>query len=1002
MKKLITAIAAIATSFGLFAADFAHSVTNDICFKTNNLVVGYNAMGDATVNESDSVIVNWFADSLKTNFTDKIGGYEQPELKDSDTDPSYKFLAIDTDVKDPVLRTFSPVTYDTGAGNYKYDPVDISAHGVFIDTETTFTLFDTVPESPSDSKILVWARETEADEDAGIAGATNLMVTCGVEIDKKFLPTNYVLAVDGIVPEQMYRLTIRADKEKDSENTIFRVYLDGEQLKTVPLEDGTTLEVFPSLVGGNQQLGAAGFGGTGSLKGIDLLTQDDAPAQVPFAIDPTYLTVTWNEGVASFTVAQDDCDDQVIEVTGSGETNLVVKAGAATVTPTFVTEPQYKLQDFLNEDETLNLEYEGNVASIDIPLYADASTLAIIAVQDREGAELWVTLTDEEQPIKIGAARPHVKDAIAALSELTPEQVEKGVDVVKIVLLMDEQNTDFGDWSLIDASSGIILDLNGHTMEAIEPWNPDDEFRAMINNANGVLTVMDSSGDGGGMIKGIVGADLAHSVMPILNGGGLTIEKAIGTAECKFYGTIFNLDMNEATIDIYGGLFSDITYLEPSDLVTLPDGKEWSADTIDGYYYLTEPGAVTLSLTKGAHNSISSSPAAGSIEPGAEVTVTVTPDEGYQFASTPDGWDAGASGTIVSNFTITADTAIIAPDATAIEYALTLTGNDTVTITSDQSDNTQIPYDTQVKVTVEPKTDYEFAADSYEGWEKEGANLVSNFVMKGETTITAPTATAIEYSITWAESENVVATNNGVQVESGITLAKDATITFYPTVGSITNIVVDGEAVAVSSPYTFTVKAQASVLKVLAGVTAAPEPTPVDPTEGTITKDDNGNFVINPEKDGAEITVQNAGNNNFIVESDVDFTIKGVAADKIKVMCNGEDITSVCKGGDAEGFSTELDPAKTTPELIEATATEQPLVVGTTVDLKIKASVPGLAYKLLRVGEVGDFSDSTKITTATTVKGTGDELTLKDSNKPANKAFYKVAVGKDVINESAD
>lgn len=32
------------------------------------------------------------------------------------------------------------------------------------------------------------------------------------------------------------------------------------------------------------------------------------------------------------------------------------------------------------------------------------------------------------------------------------------------------------------------------------------------------------------------------------------------------------------------------------------------------------------------------------------------------------------------------------------------------------------------------------------------------------------------------------------------------------------------------------------------------------------------------------------------------------------------------------------------------------------------------------------------------MKGTGAELTLKDTNKPANKAFYKVAVGKDVIN----
>ena len=33
------------------------------------------------------------------------------------------------------------------------------------------------------------------------------------------------------------------------------------------------------------------------------------------------------------------------------------------------------------------------------------------------------------------------------------------------------------------------------------------------------------------------------------------------------------------------------------------------------------------------------------------------------------------------------------------------------------------------------------------------------------------------------------------------------------------------------------------------------------------------------------------------------------------------------------------------------------------------------------------------------MKGTGAELTLTDATKPADKAFYKVAVGKDVIND---
>ena len=749
MKKLITAIAAIATSFGLFADGLGWtSVRSDIHSKTNNLVVGYDTTGATMLDDTGDVTVNWFADSLKTDFTTKMETYEQPELKvGEDEEGSYQYLAIDTDVKDPVLRTFNKVVEDTGDDNFKYNNIGISDHGVFIDTETTFTLFDTDPEAPSDSKILVWAKETEADADAGIEGATNLMVTCGtIDPDSgKTVSTNYVLNIDsvlpnGLQPETMYRLTIRADKEKDSDNTEFRVYLNTHQLSTVG-----GLAIFPSIKAQVQELGSAGFGGTGSLKSVDLLTEIDALEKVPFAVTPTFVTFTWDENVASFKIG-----DVELAAGDNLTTNYQITAFNQNYNVEVTYVPGWRHGEITGTGFKTLTGTDTDEVTFSIDPYT-AAALTVTPEEDRDEA----VLTVNGNPIDKKFCGTLLSTVLAYITENCRDN-----DSVVLTLgdsrklgsiYLDQLN------NLVSYYGTIELDLHGCTLESNLETIPQNGGY-MFKNA-GLMTIKDTVG--GGAIIAQTGIDILLNCT-----AAVTIEQpAAGTIsftgkivnDCYYDDDVEVMDWVYGDITLKGGRYSDKVYTstygdleyDPEqehilDGIHLGENDEmvWTDEKVDGYWLLRTPGSFTLSLTAGENNSITSEPSAESpIAEDTPVTVTVTPLEGYQFATTPAGWDAGENGTIVSNFQMMADTSIIAPDATAIPYVLTLNNNATATLASNATVPAAIPYGTSVTVTATPATGYEFATTP-EGWEAgENGTVVSNFVMKGDTTITAPTAT---------------------------------------------------------------------------------------------------------------------------------------------------------------------------------------------------------------------------------------------------------------------
>ena len=687
MKKLITAIAAIATSFGLFAADFAHSVTNDICIKTNNLVVGYDAMG-ATMLDGDgtAMTVNWFADSLKTDFHTNIANYEQPELKVSDTEPSYQYLAIDTDVKDPVLRTFSPVMKADGTDNYDSASVTISDHGVFIDTETTFTLFDTVPESPSDSKILVWARETEADEDAGIAGATNLMVTCGT-IDTgtgMTVPTNYVLAVDGIVPETMYRLTIRADKEKNSENTIFRVYLNGEQLKTVALEDGTTLEVFPSLVDGTQELGAAGFGGTGSLKGIDLLTEIDALEKVPFAVTPTFVTITWDENVASLKIG-----DVELAAGDNLTTNYQITAFNQNYNVEVTYAPGYRHGAITGTGFKTLTGTDTDTVTFSIDPYTAAS-LTVTPERDRDEV---VSLTVDGIKIDSKLCGTLLDPVLAYInSHYSGETYEES----EIELILGDKSklggiTLTGNRYLSGFSGTITIDLNGNAITNTYEVTGDEEDPPYIFEINCDATFKDSVGGGAIVADDEDMGCMVNSMTLTLDTANITYEGEISNTYIDIPGVMTWI----GTLNVNDGRFTDKPTTgvpgHENEGIKLPEGKVWTDTKIDGYWQLRTPGEVVVvvpALTTGltiesiVTNSVpveNPVPGTYAVKENQSVVVTYAPDTGYEFA---DDAELGVR-------TATESGTIEPPTVVAIPVTLTITkGEGVASVTYTVNDDT--------------------------------------------------------------------------------------------------------------------------------------------------------------------------------------------------------------------------------------------------------------------------------------------------------------------------
>lgn len=559
MKKLMTMVAAVATSLGLFAAvDFTTSVNSDLSARNpgDTNIVGVDDDGEGDSN------IHWWDDAYTAS------GYEQPAVVSNDTVVG-NYLKIEAD--NALLRTFDNVTVGQDAA--EYDPINIDAHGVFVSTKVRLTGFDSDLEVPADNtnKLFVWLKAVDAEGDE--EGVTNLMVTCGSWNLDEVTPTNYVLTAEGFEAKvgEWVELTIRADQGEEN-IPAFKIYINGKQAK-----GDDTITSFQSLLGGKSTdvaLSATGFKGTGDINYVDLLTANDAPA---FAADPTFLTLTWDANVDSITID----DVNVIEGKTSPYAYPIDAFGSdISATIAYKTGSEKKAVTATN---VADFNEAGNTVSFKVARYAEA-TLDVVSKFSRDEVEL----TIDGEP---------VTETFASIKDVVDYVVEQGktASAIAMKLKLSEEASDFGDFSQL---TDVTIDLAGNSLTAAAPWtgalDPIWGYSIIHNGSGCTLVIKDTVG--GGAINGIVDEDAGVAVL--LNDGDATlVESADPTKQIKFNGAIWSFFDGETyfgTLDIQGGKF-----IEPitSDGVTLPEGKTWSAGPDgEGFYTFVEAVKGTVLL----------------------------------------------------------------------------------------------------------------------------------------------------------------------------------------------------------------------------------------------------------------------------------------------------------------------------------------------------------------------------------------------------------------------
>ena len=323
MKKLMVAIAAVASAFGLYAADL-ETGTSFEALETGAFDWTKDDAGQSnapwwftTETEVEGTVTEYAGDAYAGPRPDKFEG----------KDTQLKFLALET--SKPLYRgattlntTSEVVTVDNAFG-----PQDIGT-GFYVDQLVKFT-------APSDSeatidlaggKIALWLQEVELEENVT---ATNLMVTAGFFTEGSVtVQTNYVATLAenkdaASLVGSWHRVTIKAIPATTDDIAGFIVYIDGVAVTTADAIAAAGVEpsystlgakyedldqLFPSAVfSGDSALtiAAVGFQGSGAIDDVSLTTV------VPsFAKDDLTFDLDWNpEEITAITAGDKELTD---------------------------------------------------------------------------------------------------------------------------------------------------------------------------------------------------------------------------------------------------------------------------------------------------------------------------------------------------------------------------------------------------------------------------------------------------------------------------------------------------------------------------------------------------------------------------------------------------------------------------------------------------------------------------------------------------------------------
>ncbi|TVZ56903.1 putative repeat protein (TIGR02543 family)/predicted secreted protein (Por secretion system target) [Lutibacter sp. Hel_I_33_5] len=223
--------------------------------------------------------------------------------------------------------------------------------------------------------------------------------------------------------------------------------------------------------------------------------------------------------------------------------------------------------------------------------------------------------------------------------------------------------------------------------------------------------------------------------------------------------------------------------------------------------------SLTLTATNGSV-ATNPNPTNGTYDYGTAITLTPTPNAGYQF----DGWSGDASGT-TDPLTITMDAdKNITAMFSRIQYILTLTSSNGTIVTNPNPTNGKYDEGTSVTLTATPDTGYEF-----KNWAGHASGTTNQFtiVMNGHKIVTA-TFVKIQRTLTITATNGTVSINPILKGKSTYDDGESLTLTATPNTGyQFVNW--SGDASGTTNPLSITMDADKNITAIFSSTASIDE-----------------------------------------------------------------------------------------------------------------------------------------------------------------------------------
>lgn len=721
MKKLIATMAAIVTGFAAWAALPSYTTFEGSGEFSSDGALVVDGTTPWSTNGAPTLTQATYGEGEAYNYTGVNARYSDF------TGDNTAYLNIKTTFGQPLERTIDET---------------VGSDAVYFDQLVKFTAADEEPnlELYTGEKLVIYALD-KSELETGATPATNLMVVAGRRTGSALSSATYDFGAIDI--DAWHRLTIKAIKAYNSSELGFEIFLDGVALSyagTDKAYDATAVASLPtgaaalnqaskivaSLVPSTLTIAAVGFDGQGAID--DVMATTTSPGTWA---DDKNVTLRWTpETLTELSYTAHGQTTTLTDATGLdvGMAAIPYMAGMTiTVTPTFAPNWAFDKFDgsgFSRSDMTLTIS-------------ADTANPTLVAKDVTPRIEYVVGDTTNYYPT-----------FAAALADVTSGTLKLKMPVE---IGLDTLGSTEG---VIGQGDDITIDLNGQTITGVAQNYPGYIFVV----TGGSLTILDSSVGGTGSIVADTGTSYAGvvSVRSVSSEAIGNLAVSGGTLEGLV--TVYPAQVGEvsypaATASLTGGKYQYAANTT-SDAFTLADfvaeGYAAAKDVVEApaYWVVSALPKATVALTYESSKVTVSGVANGDqVAVGSTITVTATPETGYENAVITINGVEQSSYTVVQadvSGGITISVAVTATEWTIIYY------NDDDPVTEYARDTYTMDNRASKALSAGEKTGYTF-----QKWEDgEGIQVTSLAEKTGDLELYGVwTASGHTVTISWPTSE---------------------------------------------------------------------------------------------------------------------------------------------------------------------------------------------------------------------------------------------------------